>query len=214
MILGRRGYSVVGGKQARPRLIRLGWLEWAGLRRSASSCCSLPVFLPYGALLNAAFSPIATTLVTSANATLHNINFVFFELSATKLALKNTFILGIAAATLGTVLALVIAYLDRAQGGARLSRARLSRHRADRHSRHRARRRAVPELHAAALRALRHALDPAARLSSPSSCRPPISSCSRPSAPCIRSWRTPAASSAPRGCRRCARSPRRCCAPA
>jgi iron(III) transport system permease protein len=33
-------------------------------------------------------------------------------------------------------------------------------------------------------------------------------------APSIPSWRTPAASSARRGCSRCARSPRRCCAPA
>ena len=31
-ILGRRGYSVVGGKQGDPRLIKLGWLKWAGAR--------------------------------------------------------------------------------------------------------------------------------------------------------------------------------------
>ena len=36
---------------------------------------------------------------------------MFFELSATKLALYNTFVLGIATATIGTVLAVVIAYL-------------------------------------------------------------------------------------------------------
>ena len=52
---------------------------------------------------------------------MHNIYFVFFELSATKLALYNTFVLGIATATIGTVLAVVISYLttreavDRAQ---------------------------------------------------------------------------------------------------
>ena len=39
--------------------------------------------------------------------TLHNIVFVFSELSSTKLALKNTFILGAATATIGTLLALV-----------------------------------------------------------------------------------------------------------
>ena len=42
---------------------------------------------------------------------MQNIHFVFFELSATQLALENTFILGILAATIGTVLALVIAYV-------------------------------------------------------------------------------------------------------
>jgi iron(III) transport system permease protein len=109
-ILGRRGYSVVGGKGASPRLIPLGALKWL-----AFAACLLvlmmPVFLPYGALVNAAFAPIATTPLTFANATLHNIKFVFFELSATQLALKNTFILGSLAATIGTLLALVIGYL-------------------------------------------------------------------------------------------------------
>jgi iron(III) transport system permease protein len=70
-----------------------------------------PVFLPYLALLNAAFSPNATTLVTPATMTVHNIVFVFTELSATQLALKNTVILGTATATIGTILALVIAYV-------------------------------------------------------------------------------------------------------
>ena len=70
-----------------------------------------PVFLPYLALLNAAFSPNATTLVTPSTMTLHNIVFVFTELSSTKLALKNTVILGAATATIGTMLALVIAYV-------------------------------------------------------------------------------------------------------
>src|SRR6266545_1925019 len=31
VILGRRGYSVVGGKQGDPRLVRLGWLRWVAL---------------------------------------------------------------------------------------------------------------------------------------------------------------------------------------
>ena len=43
--------------------------------------------------------------------TLHNIVFVFTELSSTQLALKNTVILGTATATIGTILALVIAYV-------------------------------------------------------------------------------------------------------
>ena len=46
---------------------------------------------------------------------MHNIHFVFFELSPTKLAFKNTFILGALSATVGTVLALVIAYLTARQ---------------------------------------------------------------------------------------------------
>ena len=114
MVLGRKGYTVVGGKGAEPRLIRLGWwLVPAGA--FVITVLMLPVFLPYFALFNAAFSPIATTLVTPFNATMHNIYFTFFELSSTKIALKNTFILGTLSATFGTVLALVISYLTARQ---------------------------------------------------------------------------------------------------
>ena len=109
-ILGRRGYSVVAGKQSSPRLIPLGRWKWVAFG-GCLLVLLLPVILPYGALVNAAFAPIATTPLTFSNATLRNFNFVFFELSATKLVLKNTFILGALAATIGTVIALVVAYL-------------------------------------------------------------------------------------------------------
>ena len=110
LILGRRGYSVVGGKQGDPRLIRLGRMKWAALG-CVLAVLLCPVFLPYGALLNATFSKVATSFVWIGNFTLHNIYFVFFELSATKLAVKNTVLLGVASATIGTLMALVIAYL-------------------------------------------------------------------------------------------------------
>ncbi len=110
MILGRRSYAVLGGKNSEPRIVRLGKLKWVAL-----GCCFVvllnPVFLPYGALLNAAFSKVASQFVSFNNFTFHNIYFVFYELSATKLALYNTFVLGIATATIGTVLAVVISYL-------------------------------------------------------------------------------------------------------
>ena len=110
VILGRRGYSVLGGKQGDPRLVRLGRWKWVALGVTFIVLLN-PVFLPYFALLNAAFSRVATQLVSFSNVTLHNIEFVFFELSTTKLALKNTFILGVLSATIGTAIALVIGYL-------------------------------------------------------------------------------------------------------
>jgi iron(III) transport system permease protein len=109
-ILGRRGYSVVGGKYGSPRRVELKGFRWAALALCLVVLLN-PVFLPYLALLNAAFSPNATTLVNPATFTLHNIVFVFTELSSTQLALRNTVILGTATATVGTVLALVIAYV-------------------------------------------------------------------------------------------------------
>ena len=60
MILGRRGYSVVGGKYGAPRLIRLGRWRWPAFALCAGRAAQLPVFLPYAALFNAAFSPVAT----------------------------------------------------------------------------------------------------------------------------------------------------------
>ena len=110
LILGRRSYSVVGGKQGDPRLVRLGAMRWTALS-FVFVVLLCPVFLPYGALINATFSPVATSFVSFDTFTLQNIRFVFFELSATKLAVKNTFVLGIASATIGTLMALVIAYL-------------------------------------------------------------------------------------------------------
>ncbi len=109
-LLGRRGYSVVGGKSGDPRRIRIGWMKWVALAGCLAVLC-LPVFLPYFALFNAAFSPTATTLISPSTMTLQNIHFTFFELSTTKVALKNTFILGTLAATIGTALALVIGYI-------------------------------------------------------------------------------------------------------
>ena len=73
-LLGRRGYSVVGGKYETPRRVEMGKWRWAALAfclvvlLNPSSCA-------YLALLNAAFSPNATTLVTPATLTLHNIVF-------------------------------------------------------------------------------------------------------------------------------------------
>jgi iron(III) transport system permease protein len=110
MVLGRRGYSVVGGKQGDPRLVRLGGWRWMALAL-VFIVLMFPVFLPYAALFNAAFSRIASQFIGPGNFTLQNIHFVFFELSATQLAIKNTFILGMLAATVGTILAVVISYL-------------------------------------------------------------------------------------------------------
>ena len=109
-VLGRRGYSVVGGRQGNPRLVALGRWKWVALGVAFIVLLN-PVFLPYGALLNAAFSPVASQLVSLGTLTLRNVEFVFFELSATKLAFENTLILCTSAATIGTIMAVVIAYM-------------------------------------------------------------------------------------------------------
>ncbi len=110
LVLGRRGYAVLGGKYGAPRLIRLG--KWRiPVATAAMLVLSLPLFLPYAALLNTAFSPVSSQLVTPATFTLRNFYFTFTELSSTMPALKNTLILAALSATLGGLLALLISYI-------------------------------------------------------------------------------------------------------
>jgi iron(III) transport system permease protein len=94
--------------------VRLGVLKWIALGLVFLVLMN-PVFLPYGALFNAAFSKSPTQLIGFDNFTLHTIEFAFFELSTTRLAFKNTLILGTLSATVGTIVALVVAYLTARQ---------------------------------------------------------------------------------------------------
>src|ERR1700745_2874852 len=50
MILGRRSYAVLGGKNSEPRIIRLGYLRWVALGVIFVVLLN-PIFLPYFALL-------------------------------------------------------------------------------------------------------------------------------------------------------------------
>jgi iron(III) transport system permease protein len=108
--MGRRGYSVIGGKSGGQRLIRLGaWnIPAMGLFVFVLGCS---IILPYGVLLRTAFVKNWSGPV-EGNLTLEHWRFVFFEFSQTKDALVNTFILGTSAATVGTLLATTIAYLS------------------------------------------------------------------------------------------------------
>jgi iron(III) transport system permease protein len=109
-MMGRRGYSIVGGKSTGIRVIRLGpWkIPALGLFAAVLGCS---IVLPYGVLLRTAFvknwsAPVA------GNFSLEHWRFVFLEFSQTKAAFLNTFILGASAATAGTLLAVAIGYLS------------------------------------------------------------------------------------------------------
>lgn len=109
-ILGRRSYAVLGGKYGAPRPVRLGALRWVAFAL-CMALLMLPVFLPYGALFNAAFSKFPSKLLTWSTLSMQNVHFTFFELSQTWHVMTNTFLLGALSATLGTLMALVISYL-------------------------------------------------------------------------------------------------------
>jgi iron(III) transport system permease protein len=109
-ILGRRGYTTLGGKNSDPRIAELGRWRWLAIT-FVVAVLLLTVLLPYAALIKTALTRTVAEPLTWSSFTLHHVNFVFFEFSATKLALRNTFLLGFLTATIGTAIALVIAYL-------------------------------------------------------------------------------------------------------
>ncbi len=109
--MGRRGYAVIGGKTAGTRVLRLGPWKLPSLTLFAVVLgCS--IVLPYGVLLRTAFVKNWSAPMGLENLTFDNWRFVFFEFSQTRLALQNTFILGLSAATAGTLLVTIIAYLS------------------------------------------------------------------------------------------------------
>ncbi len=109
-ILGRKGYTVLGGKSGEPRITRLARFKPLAIAFVAV-VLSLTVILPYLALLKTALTRNVSEPLTWATLTLHNFHFVFFEFSATQLAMWNTFLLGISTATLGTGIALLTSYM-------------------------------------------------------------------------------------------------------
>ena len=113
-ILGRRGYSTVGGKGGQRRPVRLGRLRIPVLLL-VLGILSLSVFLPYWILLKAALSKAWALPLTWENFTLGNFRFAFFEYGDTQRAIFNTFVLGLSTATAGTFVAALIAYITNRQ---------------------------------------------------------------------------------------------------
>jgi iron(III) transport system permease protein len=109
-LLGRRTYTLIGGKSGAPRLVPLGWGRWIACG-FALFVLALPVALPYAALLRTALVRTITDPLSLETITLHNLRFVFFEFSQTWPALWNTLFMGVASATCGTVLAVIVAYI-------------------------------------------------------------------------------------------------------
>ena len=65
MVLGRRGYSVVGGKNGEPRIVRLGGWRWLALGARACWCCCTRCSCPM-ARCSTPRSPVASQLVSLA----------------------------------------------------------------------------------------------------------------------------------------------------
>jgi iron(III) transport system permease protein len=109
-ILGRKGYTVLGGKSGTPRITRLGRWKWAAVT-FVGGILSLTIVLPYLAIIKTAFTATVGDAINWDTLTLHHWNFVLFDFSATRLALWNTFLLGFLTATVVTAIALIVSYL-------------------------------------------------------------------------------------------------------
>lgn len=110
VILGRRGYTVLGGKSGTPRVTELGKWKWAAIV-FVFSVLSLTIFMPYFAIVKTAFTGTVGDALTWENLTLEHWKFVLFDFSATRLALWNTMFLGVVTATIVTGIAVVASYL-------------------------------------------------------------------------------------------------------
>ena len=110
LLLGRRGYTAIGGKSGAPRLVRLGSWRWPAFA-FAVGLLSLPILLPYAALIKTAVVRTPSDPLNWSTLSWHNLHFVFVEFSQTWDALRNTVILGLTAATGATALALVVGYV-------------------------------------------------------------------------------------------------------
>ena len=108
-LLGRRGYASVGGKTGQRRAIALGASRWpAFVACLAVMACS--IFLPYGVLAKAALSRAWAQPLSRENFTLGNVWFTFWEYGATRSAIVNTLELGVMTATVGALMAALLAY--------------------------------------------------------------------------------------------------------
>jgi iron(III) transport system permease protein len=109
-LLRRRGCATVLGKSVARRPIHLGW----GAVPALILCygvLSLSILLPYFILGRAAVSRAWAQPLTLDNFTLDNFGFALFGYSATVQAIGNTVRLGLLTATVGTVLAVIVAYV-------------------------------------------------------------------------------------------------------
>lgn len=106
-LLGRRGYTVLGGKSGAARRVALGIWRWPALG-FALFVLLLAVLLPYGALVKASFLRTASDPLTFEKFTLYNYRWIF-DFPESRLAFFNTFSIGLMSASCGAALALAVA---------------------------------------------------------------------------------------------------------
>jgi iron(III) transport system permease protein len=109
-LLGRRSFTVIGGKSGPPKRVRLGAMRWPALLLCLLILMN-PIFLPYAALIKAAVVRNLSDSLAWSTLTWAHVHFALVEYSDTAQAMLNTIILGVGSATITTAMVLVVAYL-------------------------------------------------------------------------------------------------------
>jgi iron(III) transport system permease protein len=110
LLTRRKGFVALTGKGGERRPIALGPWRWA-MFGYAMLVASLSVFLPYLFLLQAAFAKAWGRGFSLDNLSLKNFRFVLFEHATAAHSVFNSFVFGGAAATIGVIVALGVAYI-------------------------------------------------------------------------------------------------------
>jgi len=109
-LLARRSFATNRGKGGRRRPIDLGPFRWLAL----AFCGVVLLFtlvLPYAVIVWASVSKVWVRALSSASFTLDHYRFVLFEFTSGSRSIWNSLLTGVIAATLGTLIAVIVAYL-------------------------------------------------------------------------------------------------------
>ena len=110
LIVRRKGFVALTGKGGERRPIALGPWRWA-MFGYAMLVGAMSVFLPYLFLLQAAFSKAWGRGFSLDNLSLQNFHFILFEHATAALSVWHSFLYGGAAATMGAIVTLGVAYI-------------------------------------------------------------------------------------------------------
>ncbi|MGN6488774.1 MAG: ABC transporter permease [Devosia sp.] len=108
-IISTRSHATVGGKAFRPRPLEMGRLSWVLLAICVFYVLAA-VALPLGALILTSLQSFATVILTQSEFTLANYQQALL-MAPVRLALTNSFIVGLGVATIGVVLMALIVWI-------------------------------------------------------------------------------------------------------
>jgi iron(III) transport system permease protein len=108
-LLGRRGFTMIGGKAGTPQLTKLGLWRWPALL-AALFVLFVTVLLPNLVLIRASMLRTVSDPWSLKTITWDNVRLVF-SLNNTVSTLRNTLIVGTISATVGAAFSVLIAYL-------------------------------------------------------------------------------------------------------